>query len=87
MLFPFVERRSGNAPERLVADHGELVRAIEGVERSLVAHGERAAAKEAVATFASVLVAHLDREEELTVPILLGLTPEEGWALVHGSAD
>jgi hemerythrin-like domain-containing protein len=84
MVFPAVLRATGVAPERLVADHVELMRAIDDVAKSFAAPttAERMAA--AVTTFDEVLCAHLDREEELVVPVLLAMTPAEVHRLFHG---
>jgi hypothetical protein len=83
MLFPLIERRTDVAPARLVSDHEELTRAIDEVEQSL-AGTDKARATAAVATFAEVLVTHLDREEELVIPVLLSMPPAEAWASFHG---
>ena len=40
-----------------------------------------------VAKFARVLVLHLDREEQLSVPFLLEMTPQEGWSLVESATS
>ncbi|MDB4937012.1 MAG: cytosine deaminase [Labilithrix sp.] len=85
MLFPLVERRTGVAPERLVSDHEALTTAIAAVEDSLSATGDEDRATAAVATFAEVLVDHLDREEALVIPVLLEMAPAEAWALIHGA--
>lgn len=69
-LFPFVKLRTGVAPERLVADHAELVKAISDVERSLSA-GDAQPVKAVVVAFEHVLVTHLAREETLVIPVLL----------------
>jgi 8-oxo-dGTP pyrophosphatase MutT (NUDIX family) len=84
MLFPLVHRRTGTAPEMLVSDHEALTSAIEAVEASLSAGANKEHAKAAVAHFDEVLVAHLDREESLVIPVLLAMTPDEAWALIHG---
>lgn len=84
-LFPLVQRRSGVAPEQLVTDHEALTSAIAAVEESLSTGANKERARAAVATFGEVLVAHLDREESLVIPILLTMTPTEAWALIHGA--
>jgi 8-oxo-dGTP pyrophosphatase MutT (NUDIX family) len=84
MLFTLIEHRTGTAPERLVTDHEELTRAIAEVEASLTSDADRARANAAVAAFGEVLGAHLDREEALVIPVLLRMTPDEAWALIHG---
>lgn len=84
MLFPVVHRRTGTAPERLVSDHEELMSAITAAEESLSAGADEPRAKAAVARFDEVLVAHLDREESLVIPVLLEMTPNEAWSLIHG---
>ncbi|MBX3232171.1 MAG: NUDIX domain-containing protein [Labilithrix sp.] len=83
MLFPFVERRTGSAPEKLVLDHGELTAAIDAVNDALRPETAREDAAAALARFEDVLVDHLDREEGLVVPVLLELAPAEAWALIH----
>jgi 8-oxo-dGTP pyrophosphatase MutT (NUDIX family) len=87
MLFPLVQQRTGIAPEQLVIDHQVLMAAIGAVEETLAAPGEAAkpSAKSATARFHEVLVAHLDREESLVIPVLLSMTPSEAWALIHGA--
>ncbi len=84
MLFPVVHRLTGTAPERLVGDHETLMSAITAVEESLRAGADKEGARAAVTHFDEVLFAHLDREESLVIPILLGMTPNEAWALIHG---
>ena len=84
MLFPVVHRLTGTAPERLVTDHETLMSAIDAVEASLRAGADKERAKAAVLRFDDVLLAHLDREESLVIPILLEMTPNEAWALLHG---
>jgi hypothetical protein len=83
MLFPLIERQTTIAPAQLISDHEELTRAIDEVEASL-AGTDKPRATAAVATFAAVLVTHLDREEELVIPVLLSMTPAEAWASFHG---
>ena len=59
-----------------------MAAAIDDVERVLRARtGELVAA---VRRFHDILIAHLDREEELVVPVFLALTPREAWNLIHG---
>jgi hypothetical protein len=70
-------------PTELVDDHSALTRAISAVEDAL-AGGDRALAKAAVIAFDEVLVAHLDREERLVMPVLLQMTAQEGWSLLSG---
>lgn len=84
MLFPVVHDLTGTEPERLATDHETLVRAIADVEASLRAGADRARAKAAVLRFDDVLVAHLDREEALVIPLLLALTPSESWERMRG---
>jgi DUF438 domain-containing protein len=83
MVFPLVRRRTGIAPDQLQADHDEMTTSIEAVERAL---GARDAARvaEAITRFHEILVTHLDREEELVIPIFLQLQPQELWAQLHG---
>jgi len=83
MVFPLVLRQTGTAPDHLQADHGEMTAAIEDVERVLRARtGDLAAA---VRRFHDILIAHLDREEALVVPVFLALAPGEAWDLIHGA--
>lgn len=84
MLFPLVLARTGVTPAELVDDHLELTTAISAVEHALATASGHGLAKAAVATFDEILVRHLDREESLVIPVLLGMTPHEGWALLHG---
>lgn len=83
MLFPVVRDLTGAAPERLVSDHEALMRAIRELEESLSPGADRAVAVAAAARFDEILVAHLDREESLVVPVLLRMTPDEAWSLIH----
>jgi ADP-ribose pyrophosphatase YjhB (NUDIX family) len=83
MLFPLVTRETGLAPAGLVDDHGELTAAIRGVDESLRG-GDADSARTAIARFDEVLVTHLDREERLVMPVLLGLSPREARALFGG---
>jgi 8-oxo-dGTP diphosphatase len=84
MLFPMVRERTGVAPEQLVLDHEALMNAIAAVDESLSAGADKPRAKAAVARFQEILVAHLDREESLVIPVLLEMTANEAWALLHG---
>jgi 8-oxo-dGTP pyrophosphatase MutT (NUDIX family) len=78
MLFPLL----GGVP-RLVEDHGALTRAIAELEVAL-AGGDAPSAKIAAHEFDRVLIAHLDREEEVAIVLLLSMTPGEAWARIHG---
>ncbi len=80
MVFPLVLRRTGIAPDQLQADHDEMTAAIAAVERALE-RDERVA--EAIAHFHEILVTHLDREEQLVIPIFLQLPPRELWDQLH----
>lgn len=77
MLFPLVERRTGVAPSRLQSDHDDMTAAIGDVEDTLAAGGEPLVA--AVIRFHDILMPHLDREEELVVPLLLELRHSDLW--------
>ena len=80
MLFPLVHRRTGVAPAQLQTDHDEMTAAISQVERALDAsHG----VGEAITAFHDILIAHLDREEALVMPVLLEVPPDELWAQLH----
>jgi len=81
MLFPTIHERTGTAPDRLQADHDEMTAAITTVERAL---RSREGIATAVARFCEILVAHLDREEELVIPVLLELDPVTMWAQLRG---
>ena len=80
-MFPFVARRTGVEPAQLQVDHDEMTAAIEAAEAALVA---REGVAEAVTRFHDILIAHLDREEELVVPVFLALAPGAAWAMLHG---
>lgn len=80
MVFPLVHRRTGVAPEQLQTDHDEMTAAIETVESAL-RDGARVA--ESITKFHEILITHLDREEELVIPILLQLPPEQMWDQLH----
>jgi hemerythrin superfamily protein len=83
MVFPLVLRQTGTAPDHLQADHDEMSAAIDDVVKILRARtGELA---DAVRRFHSILIAHLDREEELVMPVFLALAPREAWDLIHGT--
>jgi iron-sulfur cluster repair protein YtfE (RIC family) len=84
MLFPAILRATGVAPERLVEDHVELMGAIDDVNASFTRTSTRERIEAALARFDDVLRAHLDREEELVVPVLLAMTPAEANRLIHG---
>lgn len=84
MVFPFVLRQTGTAPAQLQADHDEMTAAIDDVERVLRTRtGELA---DAVHRFHTILIAHLDREEALVVPVFLALAPDAAWGMIHGSS-
>jgi iron-sulfur cluster repair protein YtfE (RIC family) len=83
MLFPMVLERTGSAPEELVADHDVLRDAIAAVEAALV-ENDTSKARATIATFDEILVTHLDREEAVVIPVLLGMTALEAWSLLHG---
>lgn len=80
MVFPLVQRRTGLAPERLQTDHDEMTAAISAVETALDAGANVA---EAITTFHEILIPHLDREEELVIPIFLQVPPQELWDLLQ----
>ena len=83
MVFPLVLRQTGIAPDHLQADHDAMTAALDDVERVLRAGtGELA---DAVRRFHDILIAHLDREEALVVPVLLTLTPDEAWDMINGA--
>jgi iron-sulfur cluster repair protein YtfE (RIC family) len=84
MMFPLIHRRTGTAPEQLIADHDEMTTAITRVEAALRARVDAEAVKSAVASFHAILIAHLDREEALVVPVLLEMTPYEAWSQING---
>jgi hypothetical protein len=83
MLFPMIAKRTGTPPSRLESDHQELTRSIEAVEKALVG-SDNEIAMAAARAFDVILREHLDREEELVVPVLLEMKPDEAWALIHG---
>ena len=82
LVFPLVHRRTGTAPTQLQTDHDEMTAAITRVEAALMT---RADATAAIAAFHEILIAHLDREEALVIPLLLEMTPHEAWAQIHGA--
>jgi DUF438 domain-containing protein len=84
MLFPLIHRQTGTAPEQLVTDHDEMSAAITRVEAALRARTDAEVVKSALASFHAILIAHLDREEGLVVPVLLEMTPNEAWSQIHG---
>jgi len=83
MLFPMIAKKTGTAPARLEADHKELTDAIAHLETALRGT-DRPAAITSAKAFHRILNDHLDREEELVVPVLLTMTPNEAWAMIHG---
>jgi iron-sulfur cluster repair protein YtfE (RIC family) len=80
MLFPLVHRRTGTAPAQLQIDHDEMTAAISAVERAIET---TLGVGDAIATFHDILLAHLDREEALVMPVLLEVPPHELWAELH----
>jgi ADP-ribose pyrophosphatase YjhB (NUDIX family)/hemerythrin superfamily protein len=76
MLFPFVRKKTGKAPARLIHDHGELTRAI--------AAATDEPSTERLSRFTEVLLAHLDREELEVVPVLLSADSHEVFAGMRG---
>lgn len=82
MLFPFVLRQTGVAPEDLVADHQVLTAAIAEVAACL--DGAIDPLRAALSRFHGILVEHLDREEALVLPVLRELPAHEVWAQIHG---
>lgn len=77
-LYPYLERRWGLDLSALRGEHSEL-REVEGAVRSHDADDGPASESLLAALIAhhEVLLPHLDREEELVLPALLALTPEE----------
>jgi hemerythrin superfamily protein len=59
-----------------------MTAAIEAVEACLRVHDSDRVG-EVIRRFHEILVTHLDREEELVIPVLLELKPHEAWALLH----
>jgi iron-sulfur cluster repair protein YtfE (RIC family) len=84
MVFPLIHRRTGTAPEQLISDHDEMTSAITRVEAALRARADAETVKSALASFHAILIAHLDREEALVIPIFLEMTPYEAWSEIHG---
>ena len=82
MVFPMILRRSGVAPHQLQVDHDELTAAIAAVEASLAAE-DPTRLHATIARFVEVLVTHLDREEELVIPLFLTLPPDQLWQQLH----
>ncbi len=81
MVFPLIHRRTGTAPEQLVTDHDEMTAAITRVEAALRGADNL---RSALTSFHAILIAHLDREEALVIPIFLEMTPYEAWSQIHG---
>ena len=75
-LYPYLARRYGMALETLVGDHRAMHELADGVRRSLL-EDEPAAAHEMLRTYDDALVAHLRREEDLVIPMLLELPRDE----------
>lgn len=82
MVFPFVHRQTGTAPEHLQTDHDEMATAIDAVEASLV-EGDPDRIAHAITHLHGILVTHLDLEEELVIPVFLQTPPHELWALLQ----
>jgi hemerythrin-like domain-containing protein len=82
MLFPMVLDRTGTDPEQLVRDHQVLMDAIAAVEAAL-SDADTVKTTAAIASFDEILVEHLAREEALVIPVLLEMTADEAWALLH----
>ena len=83
MVFPLVLRQTGTAPDHLQADHDEMTAAITHLETALIARADVDTVRSTVATFHGILIAHLDREEALDIPIFLEMTPHEAWSQIH----
>jgi hypothetical protein len=83
MVFPLVLRQTGTAPDQLQTDHDEMTASISDVERILRARtGD---VTDAIRRFHDILIAHLDREETLVMPVFLALAPNEAWDMIHGA--
>lgn len=80
MLFPLVHRLTGVAPDQLQTDHDEMTAAIEAVQHAIA---KREGVADAITRFHDILVPHLDREEQLVIPVLLELPPAELWNQLH----
>jgi DUF438 domain-containing protein len=83
MVFPFVHRQTGTAPAQLQTDHDEMTAAIDAVAASL-REREHTRLAEAITRLHEILMTHLDREEELVIPVFLDVRPHELWALLQG---
>ncbi len=75
-LYPFLSQRYCVALDVLLGDHRELDRLRTETTETLV-HGEAPAVQAVLGELDHVLVHHLQREEDLVIPMLLELEPEE----------
>jgi len=84
-LYPYLERRWGVSMAALTAGHAEMHTQRHEVEGAFGAAEKapdddveaRARVREAIDRFDALLLAHLDLEERMVVPLLLELSPRE----------
>jgi hypothetical protein len=75
-LYPFLQRRFGDSTECLERGHQQLHAAVDRV-RAAYTGLESAEISSALRAHDAVLLEHLDQEEELVIPRLLELAPDE----------
>ena len=83
-LYPFLRRRYCVSTESLERGHEQLGELKEQV-RVAFASANRDELHEALAIYDRALHAHLTEEEDLVIPLLLALEPEEFASYAHGS--
>lgn len=83
MLFPLLAKVLGERPDALFDDHTELMGQVDAVEAHLSTHGREGLAPLLVQLDA-ILIDHLDREEEVSIPALLKLNPQQAHQLMFG---
>lgn len=83
-LYPYLEARWGISCDDLREGHHALA-AVEEAVHAAVTEDSRDGLLTALREHDTVLSAHLDREEEVVIPALLALTPEEFDTYYHSS--
>lgn len=85
-LYPFLARRYGTTMAQLAQDHHDLHALRDGVTRALMNPvGSDDAVLSALKQYDAALGEHLEREEEIVIPLLLELSPKEFERYYHSS--
>ena len=80
-LYPYLRARFGVSTDALEAEHAQLNALAETVDEALE-RGSDTAVATSLAAYDAALHAHLEAEEDLVIPLLLALSPEEFQRLV-----